>query len=99
MKEKDVVLCRYRLADPLDMASRLSADVAEAVDIEPLDLDVTTDPLLEIVGVEPVAAGFGADRPEEMDVAHLRQRLHPGDAVAAVYPVVIPLHGDARNTS
>src|SRR6185369_12339203 len=32
------------------------------------------------------------------NVAHLRQRLHPRDAVAAVNPVVVPFHCDAGDT-
>jgi len=48
--------------------------------------------------VEPVAAAFGAGGTEELDIAHLRQRLHPGDAVTAVNPVVIPFHGNAGDS-
>ena len=55
-------------------------------------------PVSGIERVEAVAAGFGAGRAQQADVPHLRQRLHPRDAVAAVNPVVVPFHGDAGDT-
>ncbi len=95
VKEEDVVLRRHRLADARNVCSRLGADVAETVDVEPLDLDVPPHAGFRIERVEAVAAGFRAGGTQQADVPHLRQRLHPGDAVAAVNPVVVSFHGDA----
>lgn len=95
MEEENIVLGGNRLADARHVCTGLGADVAEAVDIDPVDLDIAPHPLLIIEGIEAVAAGFGAGRAKEMDVSHLRQCLHPGDAIAAMDPVVVTFHCDA----
>ena len=98
MEEEEIVLRLHSLADARHMRPRLGADVAEAVDVQPLDLDTPPHTGCRVERVEAVAPGFRARRAEQADVPHLRQRLHPRNAVAAVNPVVVAFHGDAGDT-
>lgn len=95
MEEQDVVRGGNRLADAVNVRAGQGADVAEAVDVDSVDHDVATHSLFVIEGIEAIAAGLGPRGTKEVDVPHLRQRLHPGDVVAAVDPIVVPFHGDA----
>lgn len=62
MEEEDVVSGGDRLADAGNVCAGLGADVAEAVDVDSVDLDVPPHALLVIKRIEAVAAGFGAGR-------------------------------------
>ena len=71
VKEENVILRSHRITDALHMVSRLGADVAETVNVEPLNFDVPTNSLFVIERFEMVSAVFCAGRTEEMDVSHL----------------------------
>ncbi len=97
MKQQQVIAGGYRFADTRDMGAGLSADIAEAIDIQIADDQVPPRALLFVEGGKVITAIFGTGRPQQPEIAHLRQGFHPRNAVPAMNPIVITFDGNARN--
>ena len=95
MEEQQVMLGGDRFADALNVTAGLGADITETIEVQAIDLDVPAHAGFFIKGIKAVTTFLGSGWSQQFDVTHLRQRLHPRDAVAAMDPVVIAFDSDA----
>ena len=71
MEKQQVVFGGDRFADSFDVTTRLGTDIAETVDVDTADFDVTAHTGLFIKRIETVAALFCSGRTQQLDVTHL----------------------------
>ena len=71
MEEKNVIYRLHRFANARHMHTRLGTDVAESIDVQPFNLDMSAHTGFGVKRFEAIAAVLSSSRTEEMDISHL----------------------------